>query len=150
MLPTSMSGTYKVITIKYNQMEIKIERIIPREVLENVCITSLEGGSNYWYYLSSDAVKLIRNAVPKSVDNYLSTAILKAVIDHNVEVPINDAEDEDEIIGYLSAKTLQERIQKLENSDDAWALHNELNEEGDASSSDIVFQYMVLGEVVFG
>lgn len=131
-------------------MEIKIETIVPREVLENICITSLEGGSNYWYYLSSNAIKIIRNAVPKSVDSYLSTAILKAVLDHNVEVPINDVEDEEEIIGYLSAKTLQERIQALANSDDSWALHNELKEEGDASSSDIVFQYMVLGEVVYG
>jgi hypothetical protein len=131
-------------------MEIKIETIVPREVLENVCITSLEGGSNYWYYLSSNAIKIIRNAVPKSVDSYLSTAILKAVLDHNVEVPINDVEDEEEILGYLSAKTLQERIQALANSDDSWALHNELKEEGDASSSDIVFQYMVLGEVVYG
>ena len=131
-------------------MEIKIETIVPREVLENICITSLEGGSNYWYYLSSNAIKIIRNAVPKSVDSYLSTAILKAVLDHNVEVPINDVEDEEEIIGYLSAKTLQERIQALANSDDSWALHNELKEEGDASSSDIVFQYMVWGEVVYG
>jgi hypothetical protein len=131
-------------------MEIKIETIVSREILENVCITSLEGGSNYWYYLSSNAIKIIRNAVPKSVDSYLSTAILKAVLDHNVEVPINDVEDEEEIIGYLSAKTLQERIQALANSDDSWALHNELKEEGDASSSDIVFQYMVLGEVVYG
>ena len=131
-------------------MEIKIETIVPREVLENICITSLEGGSNYWYYLSSNAIKIIRNAVPKSVDSYLSTAILKAVLDHNVEVPINDVEDEEEILGYLSAKTLQERIQALANSDDSWALHNELKEEGDASSSDIVFQYMVLGEVVYG
>ena len=131
-------------------MEIKIETIVPREVLENICVTSLEGGSNYWYYLSSDAVKLIRNAVPKSVDNYLSTAILKAVLDYNVEVPINDVEDEGEILGYLSSKTLQDRIQALAKSDDSWALHNELREEGDASSSDIVFQYMVLGEVVYG
>ena len=131
-------------------MEIKIETIVPREVLENICVTALEGGSNYWYYLSSDALKLIRGAVPKSVDSYLSTAILKAVLDHGVEVPINDAEDEDEVIGYLSAKTFQDRIQALAKSDDSWALENELKEEGDASSSDVVFQYMVLGEVVFG
>lgn len=131
-------------------MEIKIETIVPREVLENICVTALEGGSNYWYYLSNDALKLIRSAVPKSVDSYLSTAILKAVLDHGVEVPINDAEDEDEVIGYLSAKTFQDRIQALAKSDDSWALENELKEEGDASSSDVVFQYMVMGEVVFG
>ena len=131
-------------------MEIKIERIIPREVLENVCVTAIEGGSNYWYYLSEGAIRIIRNAVPKSEEPYLAIAMLKSVLDYNVEIPINDTEDEDEVIGYLSIKTLQERLQALANSDDNWALNNELNEEGDASSSDIVFQYMVLGEVVFG
>jgi hypothetical protein len=132
-------------------MEIKIETIVPREVLENVCVTALEGGSNYWYYLSDDAVKLIRRAVPKNEDPYLSTAILKAILDHNVEVPISDAEDEDEVLGYISKKTIQERIQKLSEDDSSkWALEREIRGEGDADSSDVVFQFMAMGEVVFG
>ena len=132
-------------------MEIKIETVVPREVLENVCVTALEGGSNYWYHLSDEAYRVIRKAVPKNEDPYLSTAILKAVLDHNVDVPINDAEDEDEVLGYLSAKTLAERMQKLyENEASKWALMNELNQEGDGDSSDVVFQFMVMGEVVFG
>lgn len=132
-------------------MEIKIETVVPREVLENVCVTALEGGSNYWYYLTNDAKKKIRSVVPRDEDPYLSTAILKAVLDHNVDVPINDAEDEDEVLGYLSAKTLTERMQKLyENEASKWALMNELNQEGDGDSSDVVFQFMVMGEVVFG
>lgn len=132
-------------------MEIKIETIVPREVLENVCVTALEGGSNYWYYLSDDAVKLIRKAVPKNEDPYLSTAILKAILDHNVEVPINDAEDENEVLGYISKKTIQERIQKLSEDDSSkWALEREIRGEGDADSSDVVFQWMAMGEVVFG
>ena len=132
-------------------MEIKIETIVPREVLENVCVTALEGGSNYWYYLSDDAVKLIRRAVPKNEDPYLSTAILKAILDHNVEVPISDAEDEDEVLGYISKKTIQERIQKLSEDDSLkWALEREIRGEGDADSSDVVFQFMAMGEVVFG
>ena len=132
-------------------MEFKIETIVPREVLENVCVTALEGGSNYWYYLSDGAVKLIRKAVPKNEDPYLSTAILKAVLDHNVEVPISDAEDEDEVLGYISKKTIQERIQKLSEDDSSkWALEREIRGEGDADSSDVVFQWMAMGEVVFG
>jgi len=132
-------------------MEIKIETVVPREVLENVCVTALEGGSNYWYHLSDEAYRVIRKAVPKNEDPYLSTAILKAVLDHNVDVPINDAEDEDEVLGYLSAKTLTERMQKLyENEASKWALMNELSQEGDGDSSDVVFQFMVMGEVIFG
>jgi hypothetical protein len=132
-------------------MEIKIETIVPREVLENVCVTALEGGSNYWYYLSEGAVRLIRNAVPKNEDPYLSTAILKAILDHDVEVPISDAENEDDVLGYISKKTIQERIQKLSKDDSSkWALEREIRGEGDADSSDVVFQYLAMGEVVFG
>lgn len=123
---------------------------VPREVLENVFVTALEGGSNYWYYLSEEAIKLIRKAVPRSEDSCLSTAMLKAVLDHGVEVPINDAEDEDEVLGTIGATTMQERIQDLSKSDSAWALYNEIREEGDATSSDVVFQYLVMGDCVFG
>ena len=131
-------------------MEIVVTKTIPREVIENIFITALEGGSNYWYYLSPDTIKIIRSVVPKSEDNYLSTSILKAILDHDVEVPINDAEDEDEVIGYISKDTMQERLQKLAYSADSWALDDELNEKGDAVSSDVVFQYITMGEIVYG
>ena len=130
---------------------VTIKKNVSREVLENVCVTALEGGSNYWCHLSEGAKKKIRRVVPKNEDPYLSTAILKAVLDHNIEVPINDAEDEDEVLGYLSANTLTERMQKLcENEGSKWALMNELNGSGDADSSDVVFQWMVMGECIFG
>jgi len=130
-------------------MEIKTK--IPREVLENVCVTAIEGGSNYWYHLSDEAYRVIRKVVPKNEDSYISTAMIKAVLDNNVEVPISDAEDESEVLGHLSVKTLSERLQKLSESESyKWALNNELNNEGDADSSDIVFQWMVMGEAVFG
>jgi len=32
----------------------------------------------------------------------------------------------------------------------SWALERHLREEGDAGSADVVFQYMTLGEVVYG
>lgn len=132
-------------------MEIKITQTISRETLENIFVTALEGGSNYWYFLSDEATKLIRDAVPKEKNPYLSTAMLEAILDHDVAVPINDAEDEDEIIGLISKTTLQNRLQLLANSKGyKWALENELNENGDADSSDVVFQYMAMGEAIYG
>jgi hypothetical protein len=130
-------------------MTITINQEIKREVLEDIFVTALEGGSNYWYYLSEDAIKLIRDAVPKSEDPYLSTAILKA-IEKGVEVPINDAEDEEEVLGTISLKTMQERLQKLSRSGNSDALMAHIKEEGDADSADIVFQYLSFGEIVFG
>lgn len=133
------------------EMRIKIEKEIPRQVLEDIFVTAIEGGSNYWYFLSDEAVAKIRKAVSVESEPYLSIAISKAILDFGVDVPINDAENEEEVLGTISKTTMQDRLQLL--SDDAhykYALESELNEEGDADSSDIVFQYLSFGEVIFG
>lgn len=126
-------------------------REVPRKVLENVFITALEGGSNYWYYLPKESVKEIRKAVPKEQDPYLATAMLKAVLDHNIVIPIHDTENEDEEIGQISSYTILKRLQHLSDDDGLkWCLEAELNEQGDAETSDVVFQFLVLGEYVYG
>ena len=131
-------------------MEIKIIQGVKREVLEDIFVTAIEGGSNYWYFLSDSSIKKIRKAVSKEEDPYLSTAILKAILDHNVKVAINDAENEDEVIGVITRGTMQARLQLLADSSNKWALERHIKEEGDAESADIVFQYLTMGEVVYG
>lgn len=131
-------------------MEIKINQSISREVLEDIFVTALEGGSNYWYYLPHESVEAIRKAVPKSEDPYLSTAILKAILDHDVKVPVNDAENEEDVIGIITKGTMQARLQLLSDSGNRWALEKHIKDEGDADSADIVFQYLTMGEVVYG
>lgn len=131
-------------------IEIKINQTIDREVLEDIFVTALEGGSNYWYYLPHHSVKLIRSAVPKEEDPCLSTAILKAILDHDVKVPINDAENEDEVVGIITRDLIQPRLQLLSDSKLKWALEAHINYEGDSDSADIVFQYLAMGEVVYG
>jgi histidinol phosphatase-like PHP family hydrolase len=131
-------------------MEIKIIQGVKREVLEDVFVTAIEGGSNYWYFLSDHAIAKIRRAVPKEEDPYLSTAILKAILDHDVKVEINDADDEEEVIGVITRGTMQARLQLLAESELKWALDAHIKEEGDAESADIVFQYLAMGEVIYG
>jgi len=129
---------------------MKLEIELSREVLEDVFVTALEGGSNYWYFLSEDAIKRIRGAVSRTEDPILSTAILKAVLDHGIEVAINDVESEEEEIGWISKETMQERLQDLYNSDYRWALESHMEGNGDSESADIVFQYIVIGEAIYG
>lgn len=131
-------------------MEIKIIQGVSREVLEDIFVTALEGGSNYWYYLPHESIAAIRKAVPKDVDPYLSTAILTAILDHDVKVAINDADDETEVVGVITRGTMQSRLQLLAESKMKWALDAHIKEEGDADSADIVFQYLAMGEVVYG
>lgn len=131
-------------------MEITLKVKIGKEILEDVFVTALEGGSNYWYYLSDKAVADIRNVVGKAEDPYLATAMLKAITEHDVKVPIHDVENEDEIVGMITKGTMQGRLQLLLDSDNAWALESHLRGEGDADSADIVFQYLAMGEVIYG
>lgn len=122
-----------------------------RDILENIFVTALEGGSNYWYFLPSKEVKKIREAVPKTEEPALSMAMFMAIFDKGVEVAIHDAENPEDALGVLNREIIMERIKELE-------IHGryrrfwyaELNEEGDAETSDVVFQYLVMGEIVFG
>jgi hypothetical protein len=129
---------------------MKLEIELSREVLEDIFVTALEGGSNYWYFLSEDAVKRIRQVVRKSDEPYIAVAMLKAVLDHGVAIPINDVENEEDIVGWISIETMQERLQALLNSGEKWALEAHMEENGDADSADVVFQYLAMGEVVYG
>jgi hypothetical protein len=129
---------------------MKLEIELSREVLEDIFVTAIEGGSNYWYFLSKDAVKRIRQAVSREQVPYLSIATFIAVIDHGVAVPINDVENEEDIVGWISIETMQQRLQDLYNSENRWAIERHINEEGDADSADVVFQYMTMGEAIYG
>jgi hypothetical protein len=129
---------------------MKLEIELSREVLEDIFVTAIEGGSNYWYFLSKDAVKRIRQAVSREQVPYLSIAMLNAVLDHGVAVPINDVENEEDIVGWISIETMQQRLQDLYNSENRWAIERHINEEGDADSADVVFQYMTMGEAIYG
>jgi hypothetical protein len=131
-------------------MRISINIELTREVLEDIFVTALEGGSNYWYLIQEEAIKKVRAVVPdRSIP--FSQALFSAVYDHNVDVDIHDIEeDEDEeAVGTISMTTMNERIQKCATDDNSWAILNEINENGDATSSDVIFQYIVLGEVVY-
>jgi hypothetical protein len=130
---------------------MEITKKISRDVLENVFVTALEGGSSHWYYLSDDAIKLIRDAVPKIEEPFMSIAVLKAILDHGVEVPINDNENHAYVLGYISTASMSERLQKLSEDEGLkWALDAEIDGNGDAESSDVVFQYLTMGEYIFG
>ena len=122
-----------------------------RQLLENIFVTAIEGGSNYWYFINNANHHKIRKAVPKSDDPYFATAMLSAILDHGVEVEVHDSENEDEVLGVLKLSDMDERMKELDkNPNFMWALEAEENGEGDAETSDIIFQYLVMGDVCFG
>lgn len=132
-------------------MKVSVYLELTRDVLENIFVTALEGGSNYWYLIEEEAIKKIREVVPDR-NTPLSIALFEAVYDHNIDVEINDLESPEDVLGVISMKTMPFRLQMccMGEHNNSWALLNEINENGDAVSSDIIFQYIVMNEVVFG
>jgi hypothetical protein len=131
-------------------MQINVKVDVSREVLENIVVTALEGGSNYWYCIGEEAINRINSVAPRTNDSSFSERLIKAVFDYGVIVPIHDVEDTDgEPIGELNVKTFEERLE-LCASEALWALQEEIDERGDAGSSDVVFQYLALGDYIYG
>lgn len=137
-------------------LKVTMTKEIPRDIIENIFITALEGGSNDWYWLTDETVAKVRKYVSRTDEPALSAAIFKAVVDHFVIVPVHDREcigwegGEVQQLGELNPYTFQERLQALANSKDySYALIEELRENGDALTSDVVFQFLVMGECVF-
>lgn len=129
---------------------MKAREIITREILEGIFVTAIEGGSNYWYFINEENHEKMRRAVPVEKEQCFSTALFKAVYDEAFDIDVHDVEDIDEKIGTLSVRTMFERLDNLLKDESyKWALLAEIDEQGDAESSDIVFQYLTMGEVVY-
>ena len=132
-------------------MTIDLKLDVSREVLESIFITAIEGGSNYWYYIGEEAVKAINNVCPRASGMAFSERVFTAVHDYGVEVALHDIEDIDgEPIGMLSKDTFKERLERCANEGAMWALQQEIDEQGDATTSDAVFQYLALNDLVYG
>lgn len=129
-------------------MKINVTIDVSREVLENIFVTAIEGGSNYWCEFSDESVAIVNKAIPKTECSSFSERVFKAVYDAKVMVPIHDAED-GELLGELNVYNLENRLQLCANYS-LWAIQEEIDERGDASSSDVVFQYLVMAEHVYG
>jgi hypothetical protein len=74
----------------------------------------------------------------------------KAILDHEISVPIYDVEDEDEMIGEISLATMEDRLQKMYNDGYHETLKEHINGGGDADTADIIMQYLTMGDVVYG
>jgi len=129
---------------------MKAREIITREILENIFVTAIEGGSNYWYFINEENHEKMRRAVPVEKEKCFSTALFMAVYDEAFDIDVHDIEDTEEKIGTLSIRTMFERLDDLLKDESyKWALLSEMEEQGDAISSDVVFQYLTMGEVVY-
>ena len=134
---------------KKYQQQLELNRknkIFNNQDIENLFVTALEGGSNYWYYIKN---------IPKEI-NYqveqLKKPLAEAIANHVINggyIQFFDAENENELLGTVDMDKLLDAISLLKKDyPDTW--NNILDEDCDADCADIFLQLAVMGELTFG
>ena len=129
--------------------------LLKNEVRNDLIITAVEGGSNYWYFLDDEACKIIDKYKGIKKDFHgkfpmgtFSEAIITAV-DAGEKLAISDVENSDEILGWLSKENI-EKGEKIMYEKYPKFFASILGEEWDAETADVWFQLCTMGELVFG
>ena len=127
---------------------ITIKREMDYDSFENLIVTALEGGSNYWYMIDLGKSVGIKKY---SVDPRPKSIRIADALYNNEEssVTILDTEDVEETLGVLTHQSVRKSIEGFP-KDHQWALDNVLNGDYDANDADVVFQVLVMGDVVYG
>jgi hypothetical protein len=117
---------------------------IPNQKINDLIVTAIEGGSNYW----------AKFVFPKNYkDNFKSYD----------EIPMQDGEIEvfdvetDELLGVLNKATIQTGLQLMANCKDMKGkkvpnrhFKNLATDNEDAETADVFMQLAVMGEIVYG
>lgn len=146
----SMIFDYKRKKAEEEYQAEKIERrktkSITKEDIIDILVTALEGGSNYWYFIPTipNGVREIKNEMGITTTEAIGQYVLKGGY-----VQINDAEDEEEVLGNIDMDGLLDAIQKIK-SDYPHIYENIIDEEYDSEDADAFFQIAVMGDITFG
>jgi len=121
-----------------NVMNLEIE--IKDKDIKDAIITALEGGSNYWYWIDSIPEKIIPVNSEKLLE-YAFTNSLNNIVEE--EIAVEDVETGD-FLGYLNYENIQRGLQKFVK--EGYIFDPAM----DADEADVLFQYIIMGEVVYG
>ena len=136
-----------IMSVLDKSKDLSINIPVDNDAMENIFVTALEGGSNYWYDIQDYTLEIVRSVEP---DGPLSVATWKAIVEHGAEIDVYDAESED-ILGTLTYDSIKDRLQLINDEGQALVcMMNIITGDYDAGDADAVFQYLVMGEVAFG
>ncbi len=110
---------------------------------EDLLVTALEGGSNYWYQLDfvKPEIEGIKEGEPTSIRIFEAAMIGR-------EFPVFDAET-GEKLGEISLERMSEGEMTMKEKSPEF-YHQARGDDWDAETADVWFQYVVMNEIVFG
>lgn len=127
-------------------------RLISEQRRSDLLCSALEGGSNYWYYLPD--VTMTDKYRTKGDGDTLVELIMRAVM-AGEKIPVTDCnerkftKDGEHRLGYISLENM-DRAEQIMLEKQAAHFADVLEENDDATTGDVWFQLVVMGEVVFG
>jgi hypothetical protein len=116
------------------------------DTVEDLLVTALEGGSNYWYWLPD--VSMVPKVVDRPNGDCLSIRIAKAVWD-GAEVPIVDKEDRF-ALGSITKDGVLAALDRMIATNYKTCAGRIIAEDYDADDADAWFQFAVMGKAVYG
>lgn len=125
--------------------KVNVDYRLDYDVFENLIVTALEGGSNYWLDYESRLNPKVKELYP---DEPLSIAIAKAVFYNDITIVFTDAENEDETF-KLKSKNVEPEVRKMIKKGYSDVFMRWIEGNFDATDADVIFQHIVLRELTF-
>lgn len=116
--------------------------LLSDEQLENLTANAIELGTDYWCWIKNKSDVTNTDADKSFSERVLATAL------EGGEVSIYDTETE-EFLGYFSKENIKKGTELMyKNQPSHFA--DILNENDDSVTADVWFQFVVMGELVYG
>lgn len=139
-----------------NLYEVTCEEPSPKQVLqeavldqkrEDMLVSALEGGSNYWYWINDESYEIIE-AFNRDNDTPFSIAMWLA-IKGGKSIKIHDIENKKELLGEINLTSIR-KGEELMLREQPKHFADIISESDDATTADVWFQYCVMGKIVYG
>ena len=122
-------------------MEKKYFQSVTEQDIVDVIVTALEGGSNYWYYIS-DVAGIHKYKDLKGLAK--SEQIALAALRHDEPFEVWDIEDPENVLGYINRENILNAVKRYMLEYDGFDPY-----EMDANDADTFLQYVVMDELVY-
>lgn len=127
-------------------MKITVSSNLDNQVIEDLIITALEGGSNYWYWIEEFPSNFPAGNEP------LAVRFFDFIWNFKGKMKIYDIESDPkkpELLGTISKESVKEAFNIMA-KEYSYNLGNILQDNWDANDADVLFQLAVMGKVIFG
>lgn len=135
-------------TTTKTKFEVSGLKVLTAYEIENLMVSAMEGGSNYWYEIKDESYDAIKEAT-KDMNGEAFVIRMLVAIQRGVSVKVHDCNDEDELLGTITQESWA-KAEDLMIKEQRPHLGDVLNENDDATTGDVFFQLAVMGEVKFG